>query len=72
MSFALASIHKALRGNQEIFLIYGICYASLGLCSVEAQSLPFGLLAALLELATVVAGVTLLWVFHQRLKAVSA
>jgi hypothetical protein len=70
MSAALASIHKALRGNQEIFLIYGICYASLGLCSVEAQVFPFGLFAALLELATVVAGVTLLWVFHQRLKAV--
>jgi hypothetical protein len=70
MTVAIISIHKALRGNQEIFLIYGICYASLGLCSVEAQVFPFGLFAALLELATVVAGVTLLWVFHQRLKAV--
>jgi Predicted membrane protein (DUF2157) len=72
MSFALASIHKALRGNQEVFLIYGICYASLGLCSVEAQVLPFGLFASLLELATVVAAVTLLWVFHQRMKAAPA
>ncbi|MGC1521969.1 MAG: DUF2157 domain-containing protein [Steroidobacteraceae bacterium] len=72
VSFALASIRKALRGNQEIFLIYGICYASLGLCSVEAQVFPFGLFAALIELATVVAGVTLLWFFHQRLKAVTA
>jgi hypothetical protein len=70
MSIAIASLYKALRGNQEIFLIYAICYASLGLCCVEAQVFPFGLFAALLELATVVAGVTLLWVFHQRLKAV--
>jgi hypothetical protein len=72
MSAAMVSILKALRGNQEIFLIYGICYASLGVCCVEAQVFPFGLFAALLELATVVAGVTLLWVFHQRLKAAPA
>jgi|SRR3984885_1045602 len=72
LSAAIVSIAKALRDNQEIFLIYGVCYASLGLCSLEAQVLPFGPFAALLELATVVAGVTLLWVFHQRMKAVPA
>jgi predicted membrane protein DUF2157 len=72
LSVAIVSIAKALRDNQEIFLIYGVCYASLGLCSLEAQVLPFGLFAALLELATVVAGVTLLWVFHQRMKAAPA
>jgi hypothetical protein len=72
LPLAFVSIAKALRGNQEIFLIYGICYTSLGLCSLEAQVLPFGPFAALLELATVVAGVTLLWVFHQRMKAVPA
>jgi hypothetical protein len=72
LSVAGVSIAKALRDNQEIFLIYGVCYASLGLCSLEAQVLPFGLFAALLELATVVAGVTLLWVFHQRMKAAPA
>lgn len=72
MSAAIVSIHKALRGNQEIFLVYGVCYASLGLCAVEAQVFPLGLFAALLELATVVAAVTLLWVFHQRLKAAPA
>jgi hypothetical protein len=72
MAVAIVSILKALRGNQEIFLIYGIGYASLGLCSVEAQVFPLGLFAALLELATVAAGATLLWVFHQRLKAAPA
>jgi hypothetical protein len=72
MSAAIASIHKALRGNQEIFLIYGICYPALGLCTLEAQVLPYGPFATLLELATVVAGVTLLWVFHQRMKAAPA
>ncbi len=72
MAVAIVSILKALRGNQEIFLIYGICYASLGLCSVEAQVFPLGLFAALLELATVAAGVALLWAFHQRLKAAPA
>jgi hypothetical protein len=72
LSAATVSVAKALRDNQEIFLIYGVCYASLGLCSLEAQVLPFGLFAALLELATVVAGVTLLWVLHQRLKAAPA
>jgi hypothetical protein len=39
---------------------------------LEAQVLPYGPFATLPELATVVAGVTLLWVFHQRMKAAPA
>lgn len=69
MALAAVSIRKGLRGNQEIFVIYGVCYASLGLCGLEIQIMHGELLAAVMGLATVVAGAALLWFFHQRLKA---
>jgi hypothetical protein len=57
---AVASIRKGLQNSQEIFVIYGIAYTALGLCFVESQIVS-GLLAALLELATVIVAVILLW-----------
>jgi hypothetical protein len=72
MALAVVCIRKGLRDGQEIFVIYGVCYTSLGLCFLALQTLPAGLPAAVMGLATVVAGVALLWFFHQRLKAAAA
>jgi hypothetical protein len=69
MALAAVSIRKGLRDKQEIFVIYGVCYTSLGLCGLELQVMPGELLAAVMGLVTVVAGAALLWYFHQRLKA---
>ena len=67
-AFAAFSVRKGLRGRQEIFVIYGVCYASLGVGSLEIQTIRGELLATVMALATVVAGAALLWIFHQRLK----
>lgn len=68
---ALVSIRKGLKHSLESFVIYGIAYTALGLCIVEAQMLK-GLSAALMELATIVITVILLWRFRQRPKATAA
>jgi hypothetical protein len=66
--FAVASIINGLRTDREAFVIYGVAYEACGLCYVEAQLSP-DLLVAVLELATVIAAVILLWQLRQRMKA---
>lgn len=68
---ALVSVRKGLHHGLESFVIYGIVYATLGLCLVEAQMLS-GLSEALMELVTIVVAVILLWRFRHRPKAISA
>lgn len=65
---AIASIRQGLQRSQEIFVIYGIAYTALGLCFVESQ-ITNGLFEAVLELATVIAAVVLLWQLRQRATA---
>jgi len=72
LTVAALSIYKGLRTNQEMFVIYGIVYTAFGLCGLEAQVIMDGLLAAVLELATVTAAVALLWRFHLRTGAAAA
>jgi hypothetical protein len=66
---AFASIRKGLQNSEELFVIYGIVYAAIGLCIVEAHILADKLSAAVLELATVTAAVIVLWRFRHRMKA---
>jgi general stress protein CsbA len=68
VALAVASIRKGMQESQEVFVIYGIAYTAGGLCYLEAQIIGEGLFAALVELATVIAAVILLWRFHQKLK----
>lgn len=72
IALAAACLVKALRSAQEMFAVYGAAYTALALCCLEAQVVKHGLSAALLELATVVAGALLLWNFHRRLKGAPA
>ncbi len=69
---AAACMVKALRSGEVIFLVYGITYSALTLCCMEEQIIKDSLLAAMLALATVVAGALLLWNLNQRVKAVRA
>src|SRR5258706_3845858 len=62
---------RGIRKGQEILVTYGIAYAALGVCFVESQTVT-GLLAALLELATVIVAVILLWRLRHRARAVPA
>ena len=66
LALAVVSIRKGLRRGQDAFVIYGIAYTALGLGVVEAQTIPTGLLATMLELVTVVTAVILLWTFLRR------
>jgi hypothetical protein len=70
LALAFVSVRKGLQHGLEIFVIYGIVYAALGLCLMEAQTLS-GLSAALVELVTVVVAVILLWRFRHRSKVIS-
>jgi hypothetical protein len=49
-----------------------VTYTALTLCGMEEQIIKDSLLAAMLALATVVAGALLLWNLNQRVKAVRA
>jgi hypothetical protein len=69
---AAACTLKALRSGEVIFLVYGITYTALTLCCMEAQIIKDSLFAAMLALATVVAGALLLWNLNQRVRAVRA
>jgi hypothetical protein len=66
---AFASIRKGLQNSEELFVIYGIVYAAIGMCVVEAQTVADKLSAAVLQLATVTAAVIVLWRFRRRMKA---
>jgi hypothetical protein len=68
---AVASIRQGLQSSQEIFVTYGIAYAALGLCFVEYQ-IASGVWAALLELATVIVAVILLWRLRHLTNAAAA
>lgn len=68
---AAISIRGGLRNGQEVLVAYGIAYAALGLCFVESQTFT-GLLAALLELSTVIVAAVLLWRLRHRASAVPA
>ena len=72
VALAVTSIRKGKQESQEMFIIYGIAYTAGGLCYLEAQIIREGLFAALVELATVIAAVILLWRFHQKLKVAVA
>jgi hypothetical protein len=67
---AAACMVKALRSGEVIFLVYGITYTALTLCCMEEQIVKDSLLAAMLALATVLAGALLLWNLNQRVRAV--
>jgi hypothetical protein len=67
-TLAAACIVKALRSNEEVFAVYGASYTTLTLYCLEMQIIQHGLSAAVLELATVIAGAMLLWNIHRRLK----
>ena len=69
LAVAAVAIRKGLRARQPPFVIYGVGYAALGLCVLEAQLLNDGLLAAVLGLGIVTLAVVLLWRFHERMKA---
>lgn len=70
--FAMASIRHGMHTRQEAFVVYGIGYATFGLCIVEAQTIGETVIAIALALVTVVAALILLWQFHQRLKEFAA
>jgi hypothetical protein len=72
LAVAALAVGKGLRRRQEPFVVYGVGYAALGLCVLEAQVLRDGLAVAVLGLATVVLAVLLLWRCHAQLKAAAA
>jgi hypothetical protein len=65
---SVACIRKGLKESQEAFVVYGVAYTALGLCVVEEQ-IDRGLIAQLSQLVTVTAAVIVLWLLHQRAKA---
>jgi hypothetical protein len=65
---AAVSIRRGLSIREEIFVIYGVGYSTVGLCIVEAQIVRGTVIAAMLALATVIAALILLWQLHQGLK----
>jgi hypothetical protein len=68
LAVAAVAIQKGLRTRQQAFVVYGVGYAALGLCVVEAQLVNDGLLAAVLGFAIVTLAVVLLWRFYEQLK----
>lgn len=66
---AAASIRYGLRRAREIFVIYGVGYAALGLICLEMQLITSSLLGAVTQLVTVVAAVMLAWHLHRRVRA---
>jgi hypothetical protein len=66
---ALFAVRVGLRRGQELFVAYGIGYATFGLCVVEAQVIDGSLATAIAELITVVAAAALLWRCHGLIRA---
>ena len=71
IGLAIVSIRKGLQNRQEAFVVYGVAYATLGLCVFEASLSSDALVIVFLEFITIIAAVTLLWHFHSKLKAVA-
>jgi len=71
IALAVVSIRKGQLNNQEMFVIYGIVYTSLGLYYLEALVISNALFASVCRLATIVIAVVLLRRFRHRTKAVA-
>ena len=71
LALATLAVLRGLRGSHEVFVVYGVGYAALGIGSVLAIVTHDGLAAVALDLATVIVAVVLLWRFHGRLRAAS-
>lgn len=69
IGLAVISIRTGLRHRQEAFVVYGVAYATLGLCVFEAKIINDDLPVVLLALITIVSATALLWRFHSQLKA---
>jgi hypothetical protein len=68
-ALAFVTIRHGLRRAREIFVIYGIGYSAVALLGLEMQLMTFGLQAAVMQLATVLAAVSLMWRLHREFKA---
>jgi hypothetical protein len=69
ITLAIVAIRKGLTQAEEMFILYGIGYATVGICYLEAQLVKRPLAAAILELATVVAALVLLFRFRLQSRA---
>lgn len=67
--FAAVSIREGLESAREIFVLYGVTYAAIGLCGVEAAVLREPFLVMLSMLVTLIVAAKLLWHFHEIIKA---
>jgi hypothetical protein len=65
----VVAIRTGLRRSEEMFIIYGIAYCALGLCYLEGALIEETLLATILQLATVLVALALLWRFRQKARA---
>lgn len=61
MAGAWLSIRKGRHSGQNPFVVYGVAYPAIGVCWLEAQTFHDALSLELLELATVLTAVVLLW-----------
>ena len=66
---ALCAVRVGLRRGQELFVTYGIGYATFGLCVVEAQVIDGSLATTIAALITVVVAAALLWRCHGLIRA---
>jgi hypothetical protein len=67
IALATVSIRRGLKTVEESFVVYGVGYATLGLCVVQSALIGNALGAAILDLLTVVLAVSILWRLHHRL-----
>jgi len=68
MALAALSIARGLRLRDEIFVVYGICYAALAAGAALSRALDGALVSAIAMLLVVASAATALWLFHQRLQ----
>jgi hypothetical protein len=68
IGLAIISIRKGLQNREEAFVVYGVAYATLGVCVFQAHLISTDVLLLLLELMAIVGAAALLWHFHAQLK----
>ena len=68
LALGWACIRKALRQSEEWFAVYGVGYASVGLCAVMVRLIREPMASAVLVLGVTVCAALLLWGIHERLK----
>lgn len=68
-ALATAVVRRAVRTRMESYLLYGVGYAALGACVLEAVLLGEPVLIALTLLATIIGACLLLWRLHAGLGA---